>query len=157
MKMKKQLLALLLAAVMVLSLTGCKETLKKVAQKVTGHSEEVQEEDTTRWAESTTDPLIIQGIADASAKYATATADGCLYAVFNGIWSRNTGYFTVPGGSVNIMACGTPRVPRSSRWHCGKRWTAAQSMCRTAPTISRPMAPTTAAPFQGWTRRRSTA
>ena len=31
MKMKKQLLALLLAAVMVLSLTGCKETLKKVA------------------------------------------------------------------------------------------------------------------------------
>jgi uncharacterized lipoprotein YehR (DUF1307 family) len=34
MKMKKQLLALLLAAVMVLSLTGCKETLKKVAQKV---------------------------------------------------------------------------------------------------------------------------
>ena len=53
MKMKKQLLALLLAAVMVLSLTGCKETLKKVAQKVTGHSEEVQEEDTTRWAEAT--------------------------------------------------------------------------------------------------------
>ena len=72
MKMKKQLLALLLAAVMVLSLTGCKETLKKVAQKVTGHSEEVQEEDTTRWADATADPLIIQGIADASAKYATA-------------------------------------------------------------------------------------
>ena len=95
MKMKKQLLALLLAAVMVLSLTGCKETLKKVAQKITGHSEEVQEEDTTRWAESTTDPLIIQGIADASAKYATATADGCLYAVFNGIWSRNTGYLSL--------------------------------------------------------------
>ena len=40
MKMKKQLLALLLAAVMELGLTGCKETLKKVAQKVTGHSEE---------------------------------------------------------------------------------------------------------------------
>ena len=78
MKMKKQLLALLLAAVMVLSLTGCKETLKKVAQKITGHSEEVQEEDTTRWAEATTDPLIIQGIADASAKFDTAcgTAEG---------------------------------------------------------------------------------
>ena len=29
MKMKKQLLALLLAAVMVFSLTGCKETLKR--------------------------------------------------------------------------------------------------------------------------------
>ena len=107
MKMKKQLLALLLAAVMVLSLTGCKETLKKVAQKVTGHSEEVQEEDTTRWAESTTDPLIIQGIADASAKYATATADGCLYAVFNGIWSRQTNYFAAPTGTLTVMACGT--------------------------------------------------
>ena len=76
MKMKKQLLALLLAMVMAFSLTGCKETLKKVAQKVTGSSGEVQEEDTTRWAEQTSDPLIIQGIADASAKFATATADG---------------------------------------------------------------------------------
>ncbi len=36
MKMKKQLLALLLAAVLVVGLTGCKETLKRVAQKVTG-------------------------------------------------------------------------------------------------------------------------
>mgnify|MGYP006997699417 CR=1 FL=1 len=107
MKMKKQLLALLLAAVMVLSLTGCKETLKKVAQKITGHSEEVQEEDTTRWADATADPLIIQGIADASAKYATATADGCLYAVFNGIWSRQTEYFTVPSGLLSIYGCGT--------------------------------------------------
>ena len=32
MKMKKRLLALLLAAVLVMSLTGCKETLKNVAQ-----------------------------------------------------------------------------------------------------------------------------
>ena len=107
MKMKKQLLALLLAAVMVLSLTGCKETLKKVAQKVTGHSEEVQEEDTTRWAEATADPLIIQGIADASAKFDTAMVDGTLYAVFNGIWSRQTDYFTVPGGSLTITGYGT--------------------------------------------------
>ena len=50
MKMKKRLLALLLAAVLVMSLTGCKETLKNVAQKVTGSSNQVQEEDTTRWA-----------------------------------------------------------------------------------------------------------
>lgn len=107
MKMKKRLLALLLAAALVMALTGCKETLKTVAQKVTGSSSEVQEEDTTRWAESTSDDLIIQGIADPSAKFATATADGCLYAVFNGIWTRQTDYFTVPGGSLNIMACGT--------------------------------------------------
>ena len=42
MKMKKRLLALLLAAVLVMSLTGCKETLKNVAQKVTGSSNQVQ-------------------------------------------------------------------------------------------------------------------
>ena len=107
MKMKKRIIALLLAVLLAVGLTGCKDVLKGIVHKVTGTSDEVQEEDTTRWAESTTDPLIIQGIADASAKYATATADGCLYAVFNGIWSRNTGYFTVPGGSLNIMACGT--------------------------------------------------
>ena len=107
MKMKKRIAALLLAAVLAVSLTGCKDALKSIVHKATGTSDEVQDEDTTRWAEQTSEPLIIQGIADASAKFATATADGCLYAVFNGIWSRQTSYFTVPGGTLNIMACGT--------------------------------------------------
>ena len=107
MKMKKRIAALLLAAVLAVSLTGCKDALKSIVHKATGTSDEVQEEDTTRWAEQTSEPLIIQGIADASAKFATATADGCLYAVFNGIWSRQTSYFTVPSGTLNIMACGT--------------------------------------------------
>ena len=107
MKMKKRIVVLLMALVLAVGLIGCKDTLKSIVHKASGTSDEVQEEDTTRWADQTSDPLIIQGIADASAKYATATADGCLYAVFNGIWSRNTGYFTVPGGSLNIMACGT--------------------------------------------------
>ena len=107
MKMKKRIAALLLAAVLAVSLTGCKDALKSIVHKATGTSDEVQEEDTTRWAEQTSEPLIIQGIADASAKFATATADGCLYAVFNGIWSRQTSYFTVPSGTLNIMARGT--------------------------------------------------
>lgn len=107
MKMKKRIAALLLAAVLAVSLTGCKDALKSIVHKATGTSDEVQEEDTTRWAEQTSEPLIIQGIADASVKFATATADGCLYAVFNGIWSRQTSYFTVPSGTLNIMACGT--------------------------------------------------
>ena len=107
MKMKKRIAALLLSAVLAVSLTGCKDALKSIVHKATGTSDEVQEEDTTRWAEQTSEPLIIQGIADASAKFATATADGCLYAVFNGIWSRQTSYFTVPSGTLNIMACGT--------------------------------------------------
>ena len=40
-------LALLLAALM---LTGCKSTLTSIAHKLTGASDEVQEEDTTQWA-----------------------------------------------------------------------------------------------------------
>ena len=106
MKMKKRIIALLLAVLLAVGLIGCKDVLKGIVHK-TGTSDEVQEEDTTRWADATADPLIIQGIADSSAKFAAATADGCLYAVFNGIWSRSTDYFTAPTGSLNIMACGT--------------------------------------------------
>lgn len=108
MKTKKRFLAVVLAAaLLVAGLTGCKDALRGVAQKISGSSGEVQEEDTTRWADATADPLIIQGIADASAKFDTAMVDGTLYAVFNGIWSRQTDYFTVPGGSLTITGYGT--------------------------------------------------
>ena len=101
MKMKKRIVVLLMALVLAVGLIGCKDTLQSIVHKASGTSDEVQEEDTTRWADQTSDPLIIQGIADSSAKFATATADGCLYAVFNGIWSRQTGYFTVPSGTLS--------------------------------------------------------
>ena len=104
MKMKKRIVVLLMALVLAVGLIGCKDTLKSIVHKASGTSDEVQEEDTTRWADQTSDPLIIQGIADSSAKFATATADGCLYAVFNGIWSRQTSYFTVPSGTLSILA-----------------------------------------------------
>lgn len=97
-------LALLLAALM---LTGCKSTLTSLAHKLTGASDEVQEEDTTQWAAPSSDPLMIEGIADTSTKYATAVANGSLNIVFNGIWSRQTDYFTVPGGSLTITGYGT--------------------------------------------------
>ena len=107
MKMKKRIVVLLMALVLAVGLIGCNDTLQSIVHKASGTSDEVQEEDTTRWADQTSDPLIIQGIADSSAKFATATADGCLYAVFNGIWSRQTSYFTVPSGTLSIMGCGT--------------------------------------------------
>ena len=101
MKTKKRFLAVVLAAaLLVAGLTGCKDALRGVAQKISGSSGEVQEEDTTRWADATADPLIIQGIADASAKFDTAI-------VFNGIWSRQTNYFAAPTGTLTVMACGT--------------------------------------------------
>ena len=96
MKTKKRFLAVVLAAaLLVAGLTGCKDALRGVAQKISGSSGEVQEEDTTRWADATADPLI------------TAMVDGTLYAVFNGIWSRQTNYFAAPTGTLTVMACGT--------------------------------------------------
>ena len=49
----------------------------------------------------------LEGIADGSAKYASAAVNGSLNLVFNGIWSRQTDYFTVPGGSLTITGYGT--------------------------------------------------
>ena len=98
-------IALLVVAVLVLLVAA--SGVKTVLDMKNSADNEVQEEDSTRWAEPTSDPLNIEGIADASAKYASAAVNGSLNIVFNGIWSRNTGYFTVPGGSLNIMACGT--------------------------------------------------
>ena len=100
----KRILAFALAAVLaVVVLTGC----KSIAQKVFGSSNEVQEDDTTQWAVLSSDPLVIDGIADTTAKYATARANGALNIVFNGIWSRQTEYFTVPSGMLSIYGCGT--------------------------------------------------
>ena len=96
--------AVLLAAVLaVVVLSGC----KSIAQKVFGSSNEVQEDDTTQWAVLSSDPLVIDGIADTTAKYATARANGALNIVFNGIWSRQTNYFAAPTGTLTVMACGT--------------------------------------------------
>ncbi len=100
----KRILAFVLAAVLaVVVLSGC----KSIAQKVFGSSNEVQEDDTTQWAVLSSDPLVIDGIADTTAKYATARANGALNIVFNGIWSRQTEYFTVPSGLLSIYGCGT--------------------------------------------------
>lgn len=95
----KRILAFALAAVLaVVVLSGC----KSIAQKVFGSSNEVQEDDTTQWAVLSSDPLMLDGIADTTAKYATARANGALNIVFNGIWSRKTEYFTVPSGLLSI-------------------------------------------------------
>lgn len=100
----KRVIAIILAVLLVLAIGyGC----KTVRDYVVSARSAVQEEDTTSWADSTSEPLMIEGIADTSAKYAEARANGRLNLVFNGIWSRQTGYFTVPGGSLTITACGT--------------------------------------------------
>ena len=98
-------IALLVVAVLVLLVAA--SGVKTVLDMKNSADNEVQEEDSTRWAEPTSDPLNIEGIADASAKYASAAVNGSLNIVFNGIWSRQTDYFTAPNGVITITGYGT--------------------------------------------------
>lgn len=103
----KKIKRIVLLVVAVLVLLVAASGVKTVLDMKNSADNEVQEEDSTRWAELTSDPLNLEGIADASAKYASAAVNGSLNLVFNGIWSRQTGYFTVPSGTLSIMGCGT--------------------------------------------------
>ena len=104
MKKTKQIVLLVLAVVVLLLAAYAGKTVLDLKNSA---ATEVQEEDSTRWAELTSDPLTLEGIADGSAKYASAAVNGSLNLVFNGIWSRQTDYFTVPGGSLTITGYGT--------------------------------------------------
>ena len=103
----KKIKRIVLLVVAVLVLLVAASGVKTVLDMKNSADNEVQEEDSTRWAEPTSDPLNLEGIADASAKYASAAVNGSLNLVFNGIWSRQTSYFTVPSGTLSIMGCGT--------------------------------------------------
>ena len=104
MKKTKRIVLLVLAVVVLLLAAYAGKTVLDMKNSAVT---EVQEEDSTRWAELTSDPLTLEGIADGSAKYASAAVNGSLNLVFNGIWSRQTDYFTVPGGSLTITGYGT--------------------------------------------------
>ena len=98
-------IVLLVVAVLVLLVAAAGG--KTVLDMKNSADNEVQEEDSTRWAELTSDPLNLEGIADASAKYASAAVNGSLNLVFNGIWSRQTDYFTAPNGVITLTGYGT--------------------------------------------------
>ena len=104
---KRTIVLVAVVVVLLLALVSCRDTLGAIKDQLTGKSDAVQEEDTTQWAEPTTDPLSLEGIADPSAKYATAAVNSCLNIVFNGIWSRQTDYFTAPNGVITVTGYGT--------------------------------------------------
>lgn len=104
---KRTIVLAVVVVVLLLALVSCRDTLGAIKDQLTGRSDAVQEEDTTQWAELTTDPLSLEGIADPSAKYAAAAVNSCLNIVFNGIWSRQTDYFTAPNGVITVTGYGT--------------------------------------------------
>lgn len=104
---KRTIVLAVVVVVLLLALVSCRDTLGAIKDQLTGKSDAVQEEDTTQWAELTGDSLSLEGIADPSAKYATAAVNSCLNIVFNGIWSRQTDYFTAPNGVITVTGYGT--------------------------------------------------
>ena len=154
-KKRLRLAALLLAAALALGLTGC-ESLKDNVANMLGFSS-AEEVDTTNWAEATTDPIMLPDGTDATAQWTNVVANGTLYGVYNGIWTRNTGYFQVSGDSLTITACGTAEGVQEYKIALWKRWTAGPSMWTAPPATSTPTAPTTGSPSAGWIRRPSTA
>ena len=67
---KRVIIPVVIVLVVLLALNSCKDTLGAVIDQATGKADTVQEEDTTQWAEPTSDPLSLEGIGDPSAKYA---------------------------------------------------------------------------------------
>ena len=104
MKKAKRIILLLVAVLLVLLALAAG---KAVLDMKNSASSEAQEESSIQWAQLTADPLTLEGIPDASAKYSAAMANGSLNIVFNGIWSRQTDYFTVPGGVLDVTGYGT--------------------------------------------------
>ncbi len=104
---KRTIVLAVVVVVLLLALVSCRDTLGAIKDQLTGKSDAVQEEDTTQWAELTGDSLSLEGIADPSAKYAAAAVNSCLNIVFNGIWSRQTDYFTAPNGVITVTGYGT--------------------------------------------------
>ena len=104
---KRTIVLAVVVVVLLLALVSCRDTLGAIKDQLTGRSDAVQEEDTTQWAELTGDSLSLEGIADPSAKYASAAINSCLNIVFNGIWSRQTDYFTAPNGVITVTGYGT--------------------------------------------------
>ena len=87
----KKIKRIVLLVVAVLVLLVAASGVKTVLDMKNSADNEVQEEDSTRWAELTSDPLNIEGVADASAKYASAAVNGSLNLV------TITGYGTAEG------------------------------------------------------------
>ena len=106
-KSKRTIVLVVVVVVLLLAMVSCRDTLGAIKDQLTGKSDAVQEEDTTQWAELTGDSLSLEGIADPSAKYAAAAINSCLNIVFNGIWSRQTDYFTAPNGVITVTGYGT--------------------------------------------------
>ena len=103
----RALCALALAGALALSLAGCESIKNGVANALGFSSNAQQEEDTTNWAAATADPILLPEGTDATAQWTNVVSNGTLYGVYNGIWTRNTGYFQVSGDSLTITACGT--------------------------------------------------
>ena len=95
---KRVIIPVVIVLVVLLALNSCKDTLGAVIDQATGKADTVQEEDTTQWAEPTSDPLSLEGIGDPSAKYAAAAVKSLGEVSIT---------FKTPNGVITITGYGT--------------------------------------------------
>ena len=114
MKLAKRAAALVLAAVLALSLTACspKEVASNLILKTAdllGLREEGSDDDEA-------DEIVAQpggevnfpdGLQDTSVHWNQQVQDGTLYVAFNSIQNRNTEYFVAGGDSMTVTGCAT--------------------------------------------------
>lgn len=149
MKLAKRAAALVLAAVLALSLTACspKEVASNLILKTAdllGLREEGSDDDEA-------DEIVAQpggevnfpdGLQDTSVHWNQQVQDGTLYVAFNSIQNRNTEYFVAGSDTVQVTAMPPPNPPVfwSSRWRCGnfRRIRQPLPMWRAPRCISRP-------------------
>lgn len=118
MKQTKRLLALLLATLMLVGLTGCdaKQTFQDSLYKLlvmVGVAEEGNEEDdvdTNVYATAGGSIVFPEGM-DTTGRVSNQVVDGTLYIAFNGIANRSSDYFVAAGNSVTLTAYATSDAP----------------------------------------------
>lgn len=108
---KRVIIPVVIVLVVLLALNSCKDTLGAVIDQATGKADTVQEEDTTQWAELTSDPLSLEGIGDPSAKYAAAAVNSCLNIVFTASGAAESVTSRPPTASSPSQAMAPPRHP----------------------------------------------
>ena len=74
---KRVIIPVVIVLVVLLALNSCKDTLGAVIDQATGKADTVQEEDTTQWAELTSDPLSLEGRVQSRA-YRKVLEDGSI-------------------------------------------------------------------------------
>ena len=106
---KRVIIPVVIVLVVLLALNSCKDTLGAVIDQATGKADTVQEEDTTQWAEPTSDPLSLEGIGDPIRVSLAAEPEKEVEAGYNIL--RAVGFPVAGPEVITCPTCGRTQYP----------------------------------------------